>query len=93
MSADIVIPPSPNWYCGGALDCRLNSGLVSYAAARSLVFVWPTERRETGFPRVRVLPDAHRDKVTGNTRGKPLLKLSSFSIDGSWFQTDQTRSN
>ena len=66
MTARIVIPPSPNWYSTNAVDCHRPTGLIAYAASKSLVFVWPTQERNAGFPRTEVLTDAHFQKITGS---------------------------
>lgn len=58
----VVIPPSPNWYLSSVFECHKKSGTLAYAASRSLVLLKPKE--EVGFPCTRVLPDAHRNKIT-----------------------------
>lgn len=65
MSAEIVIPPSPNWYTSDAFDCHKESGILAYAASRNLVIIWPNE--QVSLAKTRVISDAHRIKVTCNT--------------------------
>ncbi len=60
---EVVIPPSPNWYLSGVFECHKKSGVLAYAASRCLVFLKPHEEN-IGFPSTRVIPDAHRNKIT-----------------------------
>lgn len=60
-----VIPPSPNWYLSNVFECHRQTGVLAFAASRCLVFVWPIERDgDPRYPITRVVPDAHRNKVT-----------------------------
>lgn len=63
ISKAIVIPPSPNWYLSSDFECHKKSGVLAYAASRCLVLVKPQEG-DVGFPTTRVIPDAHRYKIT-----------------------------
>ena len=66
MSNEKVIPPSPNWYSSDAFECHKESGILAYAAARNLVIIWPNDDNKVEFTRTRVIPEAHRTKITGN---------------------------
>lgn len=62
---EIVIPPSPNWYLSSVFECHKTSGVLVYAASRCLVFLKSCNVGDNfGFPTTRVIPDAHRGKIT-----------------------------
>lgn len=64
--AEIILPPSPNWYSSAAIDCHRKTGVLAYAASRCLVVVWPekTTDEHVTFPKTRVISDSHRQKIT-----------------------------
>ena len=65
MRFEVVIPPSPNWYLSNAFECHKESGVLAYAASKTLVLIWPIQQRDAGFPKTRVIADAHKTKITG----------------------------
>ena len=66
MIKEIVIPPSPNWYSSDAFECHDKSGILAYAASRNLVIIWPNELHQTKSTQTRVIPEAHKNKITCN---------------------------
>lgn len=85
---EIVIPPSPNWYLSSVFECHKTSGVLVYAASRCLVFLKSCNVGDNfGFPTTRVIPDAHRGKITCvswyQRSEKDNLLLSSAGEDGS----------
>lgn len=65
MTEEIVIPPSPNWYLSSSFECHKKSGVLVYAASRCLVFVKSCNKGDSfSYPTTRVIPDAHRNKIT-----------------------------